>query len=133
MAVIHETSKVPPILVHHRLRIAREYAGHEQEELARLMGVSRNTVSNAENGKRAPRQITLKMWALVCGVSPDWIANGPPIPTAGPLSSPGAASSRRIGRQRRTDDNVGKLPRVDSNHQPSGWRFSRGKITGMAS
>jgi transcriptional regulator with XRE-family HTH domain len=72
MTTAYEMGKVPPILVHHRLRIAREFAGLEQEQLAELIGVSRNTISNAENGRRKPRRITLNAWALATGVPVSW-------------------------------------------------------------
>lgn len=67
----------PEITIAHRLRIAREFAGLEQQELADALDVARGTVSNAELGKRTPRRIMIKAWALRCGVSLDWIENGP--------------------------------------------------------
>jgi transcriptional regulator with XRE-family HTH domain len=82
MTTAYESGTEPPILVHHRLRIAREYAGLEQEELARLIGISRTTVGNAEKARVKPRRITLNAWALACGVPVGWIINGPgePLP-----------------------------------------------------
>ena len=59
MTTAYNMGNVPPIEVRHRLRIAREYAGLEQNELAELIGVSRNTVGNAESGHKKPHQITL--------------------------------------------------------------------------
>ncbi|VBA33135.1 hypothetical protein LAUMK4_05891 [Mycobacterium persicum] len=93
MTTAYESGTEPPILVQHRLRIAREFAGLEQEELADLIGVSRNTVGNAEKGRVKPRKITLNAWALVCGVPVSWLecgrvkAGGPTDPTTsvGPL------------------------------------------------
>lgn len=76
MTSAYETGAVPPIEVRHRLRIAREYAGLEQDELAELIGVSRNTVSNAEKGRVHPRKITINAWALACGVPASWIWTG---------------------------------------------------------
>jgi transcriptional regulator with XRE-family HTH domain len=76
MTSAYESGIEPPILVQHRLRIAREYAGFEQEELAALIGVSRTTVGNAENGRVKPRKITLNAWALACGVPVSWIEKG---------------------------------------------------------
>lgn len=84
MTSAYESGHAPPILVKHRLRIAREYAELEQEELATLIGVSRKTVGNAETGRVQPRRITLNAWALACGVPVSWIENGgaeqPPPP-----------------------------------------------------
>lgn len=67
---------MPPIEVRHRLRIAREFAGLEQDQLAERIGVSRNTVGNAEKGRGKPRKITLNAWALACGVPVSWIETG---------------------------------------------------------
>lgn len=76
MTSAYESGTVPPVLVQHRLRIAREYAGLEQEQLAELIGVSRNTVSNAEKGRGKARKITLNAWALACGVPVSWLETG---------------------------------------------------------
>lgn len=103
MTSAYETGAVPQIEVRHRMRIAREFAGLEQEELAERMGVTRSTISNAENGKGAPRRTTINAWALACGVPASWILTGketPPPGTDGP-------------------DGGSLLPRMDSNHQPS--------------
>ncbi len=67
---------MPEFTVSDRLRKAREHAGMEQAELAELMGVARNTVSNNEKGKVAPRRIVMKAWALATGVSPQWLETG---------------------------------------------------------
>lgn len=72
----YETGRVPEIKVHHRLRIAREAAGLEQTQLAELVGVSRNSISNAEIGRHAPRQILLNAWALATGVPVSWLETG---------------------------------------------------------
>lgn len=73
MTSIYESGTAPPILTRHRLRIAREHAGLEQGELANAIGVSRNTISNAENGKVSPRRIVLNAWALACDVPVSWL------------------------------------------------------------
>ena len=49
MTSAYEQGTIPRIEIHHRLRIAREYAGYDQEQLAKVIGISRNTVGNAEN------------------------------------------------------------------------------------
>ena len=72
----YESGNVPQIEVRHRLRIAREYAGLEQKELAGIIGVSRTTISNAEAGSVKPRRITVNAWALACGVPASWILTG---------------------------------------------------------
>jgi len=85
MTSAYEGGAVPQIEVRHRLRIAREFADLEQEELAARMSVGRSTISNAENGKGEPRRTTIRAWALACGVPVQWIMTGenPPGPTGG--------------------------------------------------
>ncbi|OZF00870.1 DNA-binding protein [Rhodococcus sp. 15-1154-1] len=103
MTTAYESGKVPEIQVHHRLRIAREAVELEQSELADRMGVSRNTIGNAEKGRTRPRKILLNAWALACGVPVGWLETG------------NAESPRPDG-----DPNGGsQLPRLDSNQQPS--------------
>lgn len=73
---MYESGNVPQIEVRHRLRIAREFVGLEQKQLAALIGVSRTTVSNAETSATKPRRILLNAWALACGVPVSWIETG---------------------------------------------------------
>ena len=68
MTSAYEHGQVPEIQVHHRLRIAREWAQLEQTDLAERIGISRQSVSKAESGKAHPRRITLNAWALATGV-----------------------------------------------------------------
>jgi hypothetical protein len=58
------------------MRIAREWAGLEQDQLADRMGTARSTVSNAENGKGNPRRTTINAWALATGVPAQWLIDG---------------------------------------------------------
>jgi DNA-binding XRE family transcriptional regulator len=83
MTSAYEGGQVPQIEVRHRLRIAREHAGLEQDELADLIGVSRGTIGNAEKGRVQPRKIVVNAWAMACGVPASWIWTGKP-PTDGP-------------------------------------------------
>jgi len=73
----YECGATPEVQVHDRLRIARKYANLEQEELARRIGVSRSTISNAESGKVHVRRITINAWAHECQVPVSWILYGP--------------------------------------------------------
>lgn len=59
-----------------RLRKSREAAGLEQNELAEVAGLSRATISAAENGHRAPSRATVAMWAMATGVSRSWLTDG---------------------------------------------------------
>ena len=76
MTSAYDQGNVPVIEVRHRLRIAREYAGLDQEQLADRMETARSTVSNAEQGKGTPRRSTVNAWALACGVPAGWIWTG---------------------------------------------------------
>ena len=88
---------VPQWDLRHRLLRAREYAGLEQSELARELGVSRTTVSNAERGAHSPRRALILAWGLRCGVSLRWLETG----QAGPSSTP-PDSVRPLGLEPRT-------------------------------
>ena len=76
MTSAHNSGTVPTIEVKHRLRIAREYAGLDQDQLAVRMDVTRSTISNAEQGKVKPRRMTVNAWAMACGVPASWINTG---------------------------------------------------------
>ena len=76
MTIAFGGDAVPQVELRHRLRIAREFAGLEQSELAEEIGVSRNSVVNYEKGRTTPRKIVINAWAWRCGVSVDWINTG---------------------------------------------------------
>lgn len=76
MTTAQQTGMIPSWTLGDRLRKAREVAGISQAELARAIAVSRNTVSNAEGGRVAPRQIVLNAWSLATGVPLAWIQHG---------------------------------------------------------
>lgn len=91
---------IPEIQLHHRLRIAREFAGLEQTVFAERTGISRATISAAENGHRAPQKSTVKLWALATGVSVEWLETGElknetPSPDGDGVSSPLPDLNRR--------------------------------------
>lgn len=76
MTSAYDQGHVPTIEVRHRLRIAREFAGLDQDQLADRAELTRSTVSNAENGKGEPRRSTINAWAMACGVPVSWIRTG---------------------------------------------------------
>ena len=59
-----------------RLRKSRLLAGLEQADLADMIGVSRNSISNYENGKTELSATTFVRWAAATGVTLDWLAEG---------------------------------------------------------
>lgn len=72
---------IPTFTLADRLRKARELTGLDQIPFADELGISRNSVSNAETGTVMPRRITLKAWAMRTGVDLDWLLTGT-APTA---------------------------------------------------
>lgn len=76
MTNVHNVGVVPTWEMRHRLQRAREITGLEQAEFAESLGVSRNSVSNAERGTTTPREITLRAWAMRTGVPLEWIKTG---------------------------------------------------------
>lgn len=88
MTSAYNKGEIPAFEMRHRLRLAREYAGYDREQLAAAMEVSRNSIYNAESGRTVPRKLMLNAWALACGVPVDWILTGkppetPPEPNSG--------------------------------------------------
>jgi transcriptional regulator with XRE-family HTH domain len=63
---------IPVLTRAQRLRIARENAGMEQGDLSSLIGVSRVTISNYEQG-RAVRRPVMMAWAKATGVKFSWL------------------------------------------------------------
>jgi transcriptional regulator with XRE-family HTH domain len=59
-----------------RLRKALRHAGIGVQEIADYLDVSRTSVSNWINGRVDPSTQTLRLWALRCGVSYPWLADG---------------------------------------------------------
>lgn len=59
-----------------RLRTLREHASLEQSEVAEAVGVARPSVSEWENGKKAPSRESLRALAMYYRVSLDWLAEG---------------------------------------------------------
>jgi len=67
---------VPEFTVADRLRKARESAGFDQSEFARVAEISRTTIINYEHGRRIPRAVYLRAWAIASGVDLEWITTG---------------------------------------------------------
>jgi len=47
-----------------RLRFARQHAGLEQTQLAELLGLSRQSISNYERDIRTPNAATVLAWSI---------------------------------------------------------------------
>ena len=69
--VIPEMNTLP-----NRLRVARDFAGMSQGDLAERAELSRTTVSAAEAGLKTPARATITVWAFACGVDVEWLRTG---------------------------------------------------------
>lgn len=76
MSTVRYESGDPAFTLGDRLRKARELTGATQHEFADMIGVSHQTITNAEKGHRRVRRITLNAWSLATGVSVEWLTTG---------------------------------------------------------
>lgn len=76
--------RIPQFNKGDRLRKAREEAGYDQRDFAEHIGVSRQTITNAEKGHKAVRKITINAWALATGVPVEWLEHGTAPGSDGP-------------------------------------------------
>ena len=84
---------IPRPTLGQRLRIARELTGLEQQEFAKQIGTSRQTVGAAERGATTPRLVVIRAWAMRTGVNPQWLETGEaPSPDGGD----GASAESRL-------------------------------------
>ena len=67
---------VPPETLGIRLERARRDADVGVQEMADYLGVARNTVSTWLHDRIRPGDQTLRLWAMRCGVSYDWLKTG---------------------------------------------------------
>jgi len=95
MTVLTVAGTIPQWTLGDRLRKAREAAGLTQTELAKVMGISRRSISTYESDESAPRRPTLLAWAMATGVPLSWLAGD--------------------------DGGPDGRPRQDSNLQPTDW------------
>lgn len=84
-------SQVPKWTLGWKLKRALDFAGVSAQDMAGELGVHVATVSRWMNDRETPRRAYVMAWALRTGVPIEWFS-----------------------------DEEG-LPRVDSNHQPTGW------------
>ena len=73
---INVKGQIPEWRVQDRLKRAREHAGLSQVELAQVIGVSRATLGNAEQGVRDLKRPALIAISFATGVSLEWLENG---------------------------------------------------------
>lgn len=56
-----------------RMKLAREYAGLSQEQVSKLLGISRPAISDIESGKRKVDTHELKQITEIYNVSSTWL------------------------------------------------------------
>lgn len=52
-----------------RMMLARVRAGIESQQMAEMLGLSRNSVTNYEKGRTTPKVLVLRAWAAATGYS----------------------------------------------------------------
>ena len=98
-----------------RIRLARKWAGLNQDEVATRMGLSRASVSNWELGQGIKRE-NLVSFAQVAGVSAEWLLTGEPslAPKGEKASDPASATEIDVAQLERLTaaafDLLGKPP-----------------------
>jgi transcriptional regulator with XRE-family HTH domain len=60
----------------HRIRVVRERAGLDREELASRVGVHSGSIARWETGGSVPHAYTMERIAEACGASAEWIRTG---------------------------------------------------------
>ncbi|MDP9222277.1 MAG: helix-turn-helix domain-containing protein [Actinomycetota bacterium] len=78
---------VPEFDLADRMRKALRVADIGVQQMADYLGVARNTVSTWINGKIAPSTQTIRLWAIRCEVSYEWLRWGD-IPGPGSRPTP---------------------------------------------
>lgn len=76
MTTAIEEGAVPVFTKGDRLRKARELTEMNQREFAKRIGVSHQTVTNAEKDHREVRKITINAWSLATRIPVEWLETG---------------------------------------------------------
>lgn len=90
---------VPQFELKHRVKLAREYAGLSQGELAERTGLSRGGIAKIERGESSTRRSSITLIAFATGVDRGWLENGE---TPAPDSPGGGDVVRHQGIEPRT-------------------------------
>jgi len=78
----------------HDLRVAREYAGLTQAELAKKLKKAQTTVSQSEAGKIRVGEAYVAKLLRVCGLPENWRAPGGGVPKRASVTSSGRNGRR---------------------------------------
>ena len=76
LVLVGKTGAIPQFGINHRVKLAREYAGMQQHDLADKTGLSRTSIANMETGRTKPRKKTITIIASATGVDREWLATG---------------------------------------------------------
>lgn len=76
MSQQHNYGNVPEWDLHDRLQKALRVRDITPTELAKELGVHRNTINNYLAGRSPIDRRTILAWAMACGVSPVWLEHG---------------------------------------------------------
>lgn len=68
-----EPAGMPPLSLGLRLKIARNAVGMTQTDLAKILGITRPTISEWEAGLKTPRRINILAWAHATGSDARWL------------------------------------------------------------
>jgi transcriptional regulator with XRE-family HTH domain len=92
MTVMTQTT-VPEWTLGWRLQRSLAHAGMDIEDMAKEIGVSRQTISRWINERSDPRLGYLKLWALRTGVPIEWLLTGGVISLRIQTPAPGSAAA----------------------------------------
>lgn len=88
-----DSGGVPTFELRHRLALALEHADVSVADMADVIGYSVKQTSNYLHGRQHPREGTLRVWAIRCGVPLVWLRDG-----IVPDDGPGGTSDLRSDR-----------------------------------
>jgi transcriptional regulator with XRE-family HTH domain len=74
------TTTIPTFTLGDRLAKARDTAGIKSQDMAKLLDVSRTTITNYESGRTVPTVTTVQRWSEITGVPASWIIDEPEEP-----------------------------------------------------
>lgn len=83
MSLNTDNRRVPPITRGIRLRIAREWRGLSQDDLAEVLGKTRQTISNYEREFTPIGKLEVNAWAVSTDTDVEWLKTGQENPTPG--------------------------------------------------
>lgn len=103
-----------------RLRAAREMAGLSQGQVAKMLGLHRPSISEAEAGRRKVSAEELATFANIYKVSLSWLACADPEDIANPEMARYELAARKLSKMKKEDfDQLMKLLAAYRNEEES--------------